>query len=262
MFNKDLWQRCAYKIPNLFFAPHSLIEYEQIISAAKEQGYKFYTLQDFRSAEISDTEAFIILRHDIDTDPQGALRFAEIELKHGVKASYFFRQATWHPGVMNVLHHGGHEVGYHYEELSDYAKKHHIKRKEEILKHLAYIRKTFAENLSALSKTVDFQLSSAAAHGDFSYKTLDVGNKLLLKDEQLRASTGIVYEAYDEPLVDKYRNHISDKPAPQRFYPASPQELIQGRDSFLFLSHPRWWMPNPLVSAISDCRAMVQKILW
>ncbi|MDD2228044.1 MAG: hypothetical protein PHY48_01370 [Candidatus Cloacimonetes bacterium] len=262
MFKNTFWQRFRYKIPNLFFAPHSLQEYEQIISDAKEQGYKFYTLQNFRTAELSDKESFIILRHDIDTDPVAALRFAEIELRYAVKASYFFRRITWHAGIMNTLHRQGHEIGYHFEELSDYAKKHHIKRKEEILKQLPSIRESFAANLSALRTTVDFPIVSAAAHGDFTYKTLNEGNKIFLKDAKLRASTGIVYEAYDEPLVSKYRNHISDKPAPQGFYPVSPQELIQQKESFLFLSHPRWWIPNPLVSTISDGRGIVQKLLW
>lgn len=255
-------QRAAYKLQNLFLPPHSITEYDSIIQLAKRNDYRFYTLQGFLNATIGADDAFIILRHDIDTDPGAALLFAGVEQQHQVPASYFFRRKTWDSKVMSILHRRGHEVGYHFEELSDYAKAHHIKESAVLMQHLPAIRRAFAQNLVNLRQTLDFELSTAAAHGDFSYQTLEVGNRYFLKDPEFRANMGIDYEAYDEPLVERYRNHVSDKPAPERYHPISPMELIMRGESFLFLSHPRWWVPNPIGNIRSDIIANYQKLRW
>jgi hypothetical protein len=260
--NLNIRQRAFYKICDLFSPPHSILEYQQILQQAREQAYRFYTLQAFLNADLKPDEAFIILRHDMDSDPRAALLFAAVEQQHKVQASYFFRRITWDSRVMSILHRRGHEVGYHYEELSDYAKAHHIKDKAGLLRHLPAIRREFAENIGKLRKTLDFDISTVAAHGDFTYPRLDIGNRYFLQDEQFRTQMGLLYEAYDEPLVAKYRNHVSDEQSPLRYYPVSPQELIAQRESFLFLSHPRWWIPNPIGNIGSDLRANYQKLRW
>jgi len=247
---QPLWQRAAYKLQNIFLPPHSIKEYDSIIKLAKNNGYRFYTLQGFLNANIEKDEAFIILRHDIDSDPRAALLFAGVEQQHQVQASYFFRRITWDTKVMSTLHRREHEVGYHYEELSDYAKAHHIKDSATLMQHLPAIRSVFAENLGNLRQTLDFD------------QTLDVGNRFFLKDPEFRSKMGIVYEAYDEPLVERYRNHVSDKPSPESYFPTSPMELIKRRESFLFLSHPRWWVPNPIGNIRSDVIANYQKLRW
>lgn len=254
--------RLRYKLPNLLRPPHNLAEYRAILSSARQKGYAFLTLREFMLATHKPSGPFIILRHDIDSDPRTALRFAEIEESLGVRASYFFRLKTWQPPILNLLHRRGHEAGYHMEELTSHAVRHHLKKKQMILNALPQIKREFAANLARLRQTLDFPLDAVAAHGDFTYPVLDLGNRLVLKDEALRRKLGILYEAYDEELMAAYQNHVSDKPAPWNFHPAPPQEYIARGDDLLFLSHPRWWQPRPLGNLISDLGENLRRLRW
>ncbi|MDD4308776.1 MAG: hypothetical protein PHO32_00180 [Candidatus Cloacimonetes bacterium] len=258
----SFWQRALYKIPNLLFPPHNLREYSTIIHEASLRNYIFFTLQEFSQAQLIDQQPFIILRHDIDSDPQAALKFAMVELQYKVKASYYFRKLTWDVKVINAIHKHGHEIGYHYEEMTDFAKARHLKDKSAVQLHLKEIQQNFSNNLAELRQTVDFDIKGVAAHGDFAWKRLDLGNRFFLRDKDFRAVNNIEYEAYDEPLVAKYCNHVSDKPAPQVFLPESPLAYIKRGESFLFLSHPRWWYPNPWGNIYSDIKVNYQKLIW
>jgi hypothetical protein len=239
-----------------------MTEYTSIIATAKQQGYRFYTLGSFRALSILPAEPFIILRHDMDTNPAAACVFAEVEERFGAKASYFFRRCTWNPRIMNMLNRRGHEVGYHYEEITDFAKAEHIKSLSQIMNNIGRIKEQFAYNLANLRLTVDFDLTAVASHGDFAWKRLSIGNDELLKDHELRARMGVEYEVYDDALMQKYGLHISDKPAPESYHPKSPQEAIAASESFLFLSHPRWWIPDALGNLNYDFKVNYQKLLW
>ncbi|MBN2010056.1 hypothetical protein JW960_11995 [candidate division KSB1 bacterium] len=67
------------------------------------------------------TESFCIIRHDVDRKPMHALRMAELEYKMNIHASYFFRtrKHTFKPGIIRQIFECGHEIGYHYENVSD-----------------------------------------------------------------------------------------------------------------------------------------------
>ncbi len=62
----------------------------------------------------------VVLRHDVDRLPANALRMAELEHRHGVTASYYFRVVphVWDEGLMRQVAELGHEVAYHYEDLT------------------------------------------------------------------------------------------------------------------------------------------------
>ena len=66
-------------------------------------------------------ESFVIFRHDIDRRPYRALVMAEIENSLGVCSTYYFRikKHTFNPTIISKISQLGHEIGYHYESLSD-----------------------------------------------------------------------------------------------------------------------------------------------
>jgi hypothetical protein len=66
-------------------------------------------------------ESFCLIRHDIDRKPHNALLMADLEQKLGVTATYYFRTKphTFQPEIMRRIQALGHEIGYHYESLSD-----------------------------------------------------------------------------------------------------------------------------------------------
>ncbi|MCK4763588.1 MAG: hypothetical protein KAW12_15415 [Candidatus Aminicenantes bacterium] len=62
----------------------------------------------------------VILRHDVDKRPGNALRTARIEKELGLRATYYFRavKQSFNEPVINRIVELGHELGYHYEDLT------------------------------------------------------------------------------------------------------------------------------------------------
>ena len=94
-------------------------KYRELCSGIAESGYKAITVRDYFSGTCPDK--FIILRHDIDRKPKNALKSATIEHELGISATYYFRANSnvFIPKIMQEIEDMGHEVGYHYEVLSD-----------------------------------------------------------------------------------------------------------------------------------------------
>ncbi len=72
-----------------------------------------------RYLEDKPKDNFLILRLDVDRSPKNALWMANLEIKNGIKSTYYFRVERnlnlKYPKEICLL---GHEVGYHYEVLS------------------------------------------------------------------------------------------------------------------------------------------------
>ncbi|MBN2790137.1 MAG: hypothetical protein JXR69_08100 [Candidatus Delongbacteria bacterium] len=80
----------------------------------------FYTFSEFVNSQIAIDE-FILIRHDVDRKPYNALIMAQMENRMGIKSTYYFRHKkhTFIPEIIKSIQSLGHEIGYHYENLSD-----------------------------------------------------------------------------------------------------------------------------------------------
>ncbi|MBE0676649.1 MAG: hypothetical protein IH591_18485 [Bacteroidales bacterium] len=95
--------------------------YRKLLLALKESGYAFQTFEEY---SLSPGKKIVIMRHDVDRRAQNALRLAEIESEMGIKGSYHFR-AVRSSNVPEIIRHIaglGHEIAYHYEDMSLAAK--------------------------------------------------------------------------------------------------------------------------------------------
>lgn len=92
--------------------------YEQLLCAGHDAGYEHITVQEYVRRD-SLPERFIIHRHDVDRKPGNARRMAEVEAKHDVRSTYYFRtiDKTLRPEIITEIEERGHEVGYHYEDM-------------------------------------------------------------------------------------------------------------------------------------------------
>jgi len=83
----------------------------------------------------------ILLRHDVDRKPKNALRIAALEAQHGIFSTYYFRigRNSFDPAIIKEIHKLGHEIGYHYEDLS-LAGGDHNKALDLFARHLAQLR--------------------------------------------------------------------------------------------------------------------------
>ncbi len=82
-----------------------------------------------------NSDKTIILRHDVDLLPQNSLRFAQIQNELGIKGSYYFRALpeSWNETVIKEIAALGHEVGYHYEDLSLAANSLQVRSRKNVV---------------------------------------------------------------------------------------------------------------------------------
>jgi peptidoglycan-N-acetylglucosamine deacetylase len=150
--------------------------YSQLLNAIVEAGYEFQTFEEFT---FNPKERVVILRHDSDKTSSSELEFAKYENKLGIRASYYFRiPKTFRINHIRKIIQLGHEIGYHYEDLSvtggDYQK--------------AILR--FEKNLNSIRRL--YPVKTIAMHG----RPLSVWNsKDLWKKYDFR-KFGIIAEPY------------------------------------------------------------------
>lgn len=95
--------------------------YRELLSLLREGGYAF---RDYHS--YGDAPRCAILRHDIDTSLEQAVKLAELEAREGVRSTWFvllrtdFYNAASKTGREALRHIRalGHEIGLHFDEAS------------------------------------------------------------------------------------------------------------------------------------------------
>ena len=92
--------------------------YTYLLQILREQGFRF---QPFATFMQTPAPRLIILRHDVDRQPGNSLKTARLEYDLGIQASYYFRAVpdSWDEAIIQKIAGLGHEIGYHYENLSD-----------------------------------------------------------------------------------------------------------------------------------------------
>ena len=93
-------------------------------------GYNLITLREYLvSLLITSHSSLCILRHDVDRLRPNALQLAQIKHSLGIRGTYYFRivPESYDLEIMEKIARLGHEVGYHYEDVSLAAAKLNIK---------------------------------------------------------------------------------------------------------------------------------------
>jgi len=96
----------------------TLSAYSQLLLTIKQSGYSFYTFEEWCDGKARGR--YVILRHDVDLKAGNSLTFAQIESKMGIRSTYYFRviPQSNQPEIIKKIAGLGHEIGYHYEDLS------------------------------------------------------------------------------------------------------------------------------------------------
>lgn len=118
----------------------TLAAYQLYLEALKKNDYKFLLFRDFMGKSV--TGKICLIRHDIDRKPGNALKMAQLEKSMGIKATYYFRckSNVFKPQIISAIEKMGHEIGYHYESLSDTNGNYNLAL-EDFAKHLDEFRK-------------------------------------------------------------------------------------------------------------------------
>lgn len=96
----------------------TLQKYRELVRVFVESGWQIVTVRQY--LESAPSGKVLVLRHDVDEQPQNALKMAATEKELGVNATYYFRRVSKsdHPDVIRKVAAMGHEIGYHYEDLT------------------------------------------------------------------------------------------------------------------------------------------------
>ena len=93
----------------------TLTKYRQLLLSLKQAG--FVSVLRFSN---DTSQHQLLLRHDVDLNPQNSLRTAQLEAELGMKAIYYFRivPESYDESIIQQISSLGHEIGYHYECLT------------------------------------------------------------------------------------------------------------------------------------------------
>lgn len=197
-----------------------LSNYKRCITESLCQGYTYLTVENFFS-NTPLSKKNIILRHDIDTQLDVAVKMAEIEFELNVSATYFFRLHSHGYNFLCIKDLNkikkiislGHEIGLHYE--SDF-----------------YIMNN-KDTIESIEKEIEFM-------NYFLNKDI----KSVCPHEPTRTDcfhiAGLKYnQAYDQKLFKAFK-YISDSSCRWRdgtFY----ENIVAGHKNLYVLTHPYWW---------------------
>ena len=135
----------------------TLTTYKSLILAFQQAGYQFQTFEDAMTIPVEGK--LVVMRHDVDELAWNALRMAQLENRLGIRSTYYFRivKQSNVPEVIKQIVALGHEVGYHYEDLS-LNDGNQEKAMASFKKNLAYFRTFYPV------RTVSMHGSSTSKH--------------------------------------------------------------------------------------------------
>lgn len=250
----------------------SLDIYRELLETLQRQGYQLIGFADYlriKSQEPRD-KRFVILRHDVDARPENSLRTAQIEHALGARATYYFRcgKESNRPEVIKAIVQLGHEIGYHYEDMSlcngnvDQAWSH-------FQTWLDYFRQYYAVETVCMHGASLTRWDNRALWQNRDYRTLGIIGEPYLdtnfNDVLYLTDTGRCWDGYRMAVRDKIPAH-QDEWSRKGLTWHTTQQLIaaieQGRFPMhvMLTSHPqRWtndtcqWWHELIVQNIKNC---------
>jgi len=116
----------------------TLKKYGELIDGLRERVGPLYGVLHWHQ---QSPERGVLVRHDVDRKPANALAMAKLEANRGFSTTYYFRVvgSAFNREIIREVASLGHEVGYHYEDLSlakgDMTQAHGL-----FHKHLGWLR--------------------------------------------------------------------------------------------------------------------------
>ena len=250
-----------------FLMPSRLEAYRGLLELALGAGYRVVSIETFWQLVLDDavdrSGRYLILRHDIDTDPHTAAAMWEIERRLGIESSYYFRLNTADLRLMGAISDGGGQASYHYEEVATIVKERRLRRAADVLDSLPEARDRFRENLGRLRTATGLAMRVVASHGDFVNRAVGVANRAILEDPDFRQSVGVDLEVYDEVFIRHITTRYSDTHHPRYWVSGDPEEGIARQEPVIqLLVHPRHWRVHRVVNAADDLRRVGQALAY
>ena len=222
----------------------TLETYKLLLNEIQNADYHFFSFENY-VLNNSLPRKIVMLRHDVDRRPRNALGMAMLENELGIEASYYFRivKESYDEQAIKEVAAMGHEIGYHYEDLSlchgNYELA--IKNFEINLGKLRrfYPVKTLCMHGSPLSKWDNRLLWQEYNYRDFGiigepYFDIDFNEVLYLTD------TGRKWDASSENIRDKVESKF-DLSCKSTFDVIEKLAKNKLPDKIMINVHPQRW---------------------
>ena len=230
----------------------SLDIYRELLETLQAKGYELISYSDYRHGK--KPEKFVILRHDVDLKAPNSLKTAQIEHSLGARASYYFRVVpeSNQPEVIRAITQLGHEIGYHYEDMSlcggDTDKAY-----DHFQTWLAYFRQYYAVETICMHGAPTSQYDSKDLWKKYDYKALDVIGEPYFdtdfSDVFYLTDTGRCWDGYKVSVRDKIPQY-QDEWTAQGLVWHTTLELIRAIEAgrlpkhVMITTHPQRWTNN------------------
>jgi len=227
------------------FADFTRANYRRLVVLAKER----FTFRTFTS--FSETERFVIWRHDVDFSPHSARRLADIEAEEGVVATYFLHL---HNEFYNLLERDiakcvkaiisrGHRIGLHFDHHY-----YHAAKPTDIDLRLTQERQILADTFGCEVDAFSFHRPDAAS---MTYRTLTY--------------SGMV-NAYAEYFLTNL-SYCSDSNGYWRNRRLEEVLVDPSVERLQVLTHPAWWQdsvmsPRERIERCIDGRAANTRLAY
>jgi len=218
--------------------------YRALLYEALAAGYRVSSLIDWYRNGYYPGEKVFLLRHDVDSDSEGAYKMYQIECELNVRSTFYFRWFSMRTGIMQAMHRSGFEVSLHYETLATYCKQQHIRQAQAVsdsIKRICFDR--LCDEIAEFRRRF-WPIDSIASHGDKRNRLLGIPNHVILNYGD-RARLGIQFEAYDPEITRRFDHYIADSSVAQGFhwrYGMAPGEAFAKQlTTICLLTHPRHW---------------------
>lgn len=206
--------------------------------------YDTYTIVDWIN---SKSEKGFVIRHDVDRRNKNALLIAKLENEKNVRSTYYFRVSTFDAAIVKEISDMGHDIGYHYEDLTS--------NKGNFEKAI----KSFEANLKNMREQSGLDISTIAMHGRWisRYDNRDLWSRYNLDNYGIICEVFLSIDYTDSYYItDTGRNwnsnsvNIRDKvDTGLTVNFSSSNELIRfinsgNADRIFLVTHPERWEEN------------------
>ena len=182
-----------------------------------------------------------IVRHDVDRKEWKALEYATVENNNGIVSTYYFRTSSFDLHICDLISQMGHEVGFHYESLSQ-SRGDYEKAIDSFIKDLDRFRENFDVKTICMHGSPLSKYDNRLLWNRFNYREFGiVGDASLDVDDsyQYITDTGGSWNG---------KNNVRDKVRTRGLSVCDNQDvskLLNSGEKVYVNTHPERWSDNP-----------------
>ena len=223
--------------------------YRELLEKFREKNFSIISYEDFLTKKSS--RKVVIMRHDVDLLPYNSYLAAQVEKELSARATYYFRivKESNDPEVIKAIAELGHEIGYHYEDLT-LADGDMKKAIDLFEKHLDYFRTYYPVKTICMHGSPMSPYDNRRIWTEYSYRNYNVIGEpyfdINFKKFLYLTDTGRRWNGDKVSVRDKISNRDKIR-NPFRFNFRKTEEILNAIDKgllpnhIMITTHPQRW---------------------